>query len=76
MCFSNRDPEGVRVLSPGVYGLSNSLIDSPWQKVDQGKKRFSDIISSPSHTLTDDLLALLSDDTRYISYTSITMAPT
>ena len=65
MCFSNRDPECVRVLSPGTYGLSNSLINSPWQKVDKGKKMFSDIISSPSQTLTDDLLGLLSDDTWY-----------
>ncbi len=34
--ISNREP-AARVLSPGVYGLSNHLIDTPWPKV-QGLK--------------------------------------
>ncbi|MGI9173780.1 MAG: NRDE family protein, partial [Rhodothermales bacterium] len=35
--FSNREGT-VRMLGPGVYGLSNHLLDTPWPKVEQGKK--------------------------------------
>ena len=34
--FSNREGT-VRMLGPGVYGLSNHLLDTPWPKVEQGK---------------------------------------
>ncbi len=36
--FSNRDPAGTpRRLEPGLYGLSNHLLDTPWPKVESGK---------------------------------------
>ncbi|MBM3391458.1 MAG: NRDE family protein [Betaproteobacteria bacterium] len=35
-CFSNCG-EGERRLEPGIYGLSNHLLDTPWPKVVQGK---------------------------------------
>jgi uncharacterized protein with NRDE domain len=34
--LSNRDP-GMNTLSPGVYGVSNALLDTPWPKVVRGK---------------------------------------
>ena len=34
--FSNREGT-VRMLAPGVYGLSNHLLDTPWPKVERGK---------------------------------------
>ena len=34
--FSNREGH-QRPLKPGVYGLSNHLLDSPWPKVTSGK---------------------------------------
>ncbi|XP_064404620.1 transport and Golgi organization protein 2 homolog [Halichondria panicea] len=60
---SNYDPSGSRLLGPGVYGLSNSTLDSPWHKVKRGKETFADIVKSPDSNLTDRLLKLLSDDT-------------
>jgi uncharacterized protein with NRDE domain len=30
--------EDVAVLAPGVYGLSNHLLDTPWPKVERGKR--------------------------------------
>ena len=36
--FSNREG-AVRELSPGIYGLSNHLLDVPWPKVRVGKAR-------------------------------------
>jgi uncharacterized protein with NRDE domain len=35
-CFSNCG-EGERRLVPGIYGLSNHLLDTPWPKVVRGK---------------------------------------
>lgn len=44
--FSNR-AEGVRELNPGLYGLSNHLLDTPWPKVDNGKARLRDSLAHP-----------------------------
>lgn len=41
--FSNRGGE-IRELSPGFYGLSNALLDTPWQKVNQSKKRLKECL--------------------------------
>ena len=35
--FSNRNG-GVKELAPGLYGLSNHLLDTPWPKVKLGKR--------------------------------------
>ena len=49
-----------RILPPGVYGLSNHLLDTAWPKVDRAKSRLANAL----HRLPDDeaLLALLRDD--------------
>lgn len=44
--FSNRDGE-VRRLDPGIYGLSNHLLDTPWPKVSELKPRFDAAIREP-----------------------------
>jgi uncharacterized protein with NRDE domain len=58
--FSNREGR-ARALGPGVYGLSNHLLDTPWPKVTSGKSALSALrISDPSE-LIPNLFALLSD---------------
>jgi uncharacterized protein with NRDE domain len=49
-----------RVLEPGIYGLSNHLLDTPWPKVQRAKSSLGTALSS----LPDDaaLLQLLRDD--------------
>ena len=37
--FSSRDGPGTGRLSPGIHGLSNHLLDTPWPKVTRGKLR-------------------------------------
>jgi len=57
---SNRG-DGVRRLEPGVYGVANDLLDTPWPKVTAGKAALERVLrSGPS---LGNLLALL-DDTR------------
>lgn len=41
--LSNR-AEGVRRLEPGVYGLSNHLLDTPWPKVLRAKRSLADAL--------------------------------
>lgn len=57
--FSNRDDGEGRNLSPGIYGLSNHLLDTPWPKVARGKSDFAESLRS----LPDDapLFRLLRD---------------
>jgi uncharacterized protein with NRDE domain len=56
--YSNRDGE-VRKLRPGIYGLSNHLLDTPWPKVAELKPRFSAAITEPLNP--DAIRKLLAD---------------
>jgi uncharacterized protein with NRDE domain len=57
--LSNRE-DGKRSLSPGIYGLSNALLDGPWDKVERIKERLGELIR---HDLVDvESLARLMDD--------------
>jgi uncharacterized protein with NRDE domain len=49
-----------RLLAPGIYGLSNHLLDTPWPKVQRAKSQLAQAIGNlPDETA---LLALLRDD--------------
>jgi uncharacterized protein with NRDE domain len=48
-----------RELGPGIYGLSNHLLDTPWPKVQTAKSRLSTALSELE--TTDAALALLRD---------------
>lgn len=43
--LSNRE-DGKRKLAAGVYGLSNALLDGPWDKVERSKKKLRNLISN------------------------------
>jgi uncharacterized protein with NRDE domain len=60
-CLSNRD-DAAMMLSPGVYGLSNHLLDTPWPKVQQGKRALREALADGAKPdrLIDTLLAALS----------------
>ena len=49
-----------RELGPGIYGLSNHLLDTPWPKVQTAKNRLQAALSGLTDTAP--LLALLRDD--------------
>ena len=62
--FSNREGE-PRALAPGIYGLSNHLLDTPWPKVTAGKAAVSALVrTSAAPELMAQLFDLLSDPTR------------
>ena len=61
--FSNKGdrPSG---LAPGIYGLSNHLLDTPWPKVTTTKTAFDSLLRESSAELVDALFSLLSDRSR------------
>ena len=57
--FSNR---GMQMrLAPGIYGLSNSLLDVYWPKVVLGKKKLGDLLDKKVTPTTEAIFKLLSD---------------
>ncbi len=58
---SNRAEEFARRLSPGVYGLSNEFLDTPWPKLRRVRRRFDAWLGDPGNGTAADLFALLDD---------------
>jgi uncharacterized protein with NRDE domain len=61
--LNNSQPDGAggpRRLEPGIYGLSNALLDTPWPKVELGKARLRELLAGakPDH---DSLLEVVAD---------------
>ncbi len=56
--LSNRG-DGVSRVKPGVHGLSNHLLDTPWPKVEKGKSRFAALLGKPFDA--EAMLGLLDD---------------
>lgn len=57
--FSNRYEAHIE-LEPGVYGLSNHLLNTGWPKVERGKELFEKVLHS-KNPFEDELFALLKD---------------
>jgi uncharacterized protein with NRDE domain len=60
--YSNRG-KGIRKLSPGIYGLSNHLLDTPWPKVVKGKDQLAKLISQNILPEPEEFFAMLGDRT-------------
>jgi len=52
---------GGRHLEPGIYGLSNHLLDTPWPKVNKGKEAFKKILSPGNNPAPSTLFKMLTD---------------
>ncbi len=60
--YSNRG-ESVR-LTPGIHGMSNHLLDTPWPKVDWGKQALERLLAGDQHPSPEALLDLLASRSR------------
>ena len=61
--YSNRGPNAPTSLAPGVYGLSNHLLDTPWPKLTRTRERFTRALHEPEVSI-EELFAMLADRTR------------
>lgn len=57
--YTNRRDHGPRSLSPGIYGLSNAFLDTPWPKVVRAVSAFACALAS--RVDAESLLALMAD---------------
>lgn len=57
---ANRAPEFARTLAPGICGLSNHLLDTPWPKLARTRMRFGRIVSQAEPSI-DELEEMLAD---------------
>ena len=63
--FSNRgdgDERNGKPLAPGIYGISNSLLDAPWPKVVRTKAQFASLLCQAAPD--DAYFEMLADTTR------------
>ncbi len=63
--FSNRggdDARNGKLLEPGIYGISNSLLDAPWPKVVRTKAQFASLLCQGAPE--DAYFEMLADTTR------------
>lgn len=57
--FTNRRKQGPRPLAPGIYGLSNAFLDTPWPKVTRAVGRIACALAN--RVDADALLAIMAD---------------
>ncbi|MRR36164.1 NRDE family protein [bacterium] len=50
-------------VAPGIHGLSNHLLDTPWPKVTRGKQALAELLTAGGELAPDDLFAILADRT-------------
>lgn len=61
VCYYSNCGDEPRRLAPGIYGLSNHLLDTPWPKVARGKSALAEALQGlPGN---EALFELLRDDT-------------
>jgi uncharacterized protein with NRDE domain len=62
---SNRADQFARPLPPGIYGLSNEFLDTPWPKLVRVRARFMDLLAAPladeRERFIDQLVDMLAD---------------
>ena len=60
--YSNRAGQ-PRALPPGLYGLSNHLLDTPWPKLRRGLTMLQNLLEQSPDPVSDELLKILTDRT-------------
>jgi uncharacterized protein with NRDE domain len=58
--LSNRGPGAARI-APGVHGLSNHLLNTPWPKIERSKRALEALLDTDEDTLTAGLFRILAD---------------
>ena len=61
LVYVNNSERLCRKLGPGIYGLSNGLLDAPWPKVLKSKQALTALLQSGEALTVDQLLNLMQD---------------
>jgi len=63
LCYYSNRLDRPRELEPGLYGLSNHLLETPWPKVTRAKKLFAPLLSKTEAPGRNRLFRILEDRT-------------
>jgi uncharacterized protein with NRDE domain len=61
---SNRANHFATPLPPGIYGLSNEFLDTPWPKLQRVRRRFDALLMQGGEVSEEELFAILADPTQ------------
>ncbi|MEZ0372655.1 MAG: NRDE family protein, partial [Candidatus Sericytochromatia bacterium] len=64
MYTSNQPGAQPRLLTPGIYGVSNAGLNTPWPKVEEAKVEFTRLLARREPDI-DAMMALMASRTRY-----------
>ena len=53
----------VRLLPPGLHGLRNHFLNTPWPKVEQGKKRLEVLLNNKNSLQNESFFEIMGDQT-------------
>lgn len=59
--YSNK-ANGIQKLTPGIFGISNHLLNTPWPKVKKGKADLQNLLEVSKVMRHEDLLKILEDN--------------
>lgn len=59
--YSNKSGQPPAALAPGIYGLSNHFLDTPWPKVNASKQALEALLQRRPDPNPEELLQLLQD---------------
>ncbi|HEX2769677.1 MAG TPA: NRDE family protein [Geobacteraceae bacterium] len=59
LCWFSNHSALPQFLEPGIHGLSNHLLDTPWPKVSHGKEALERLVAPGKNIESDALLAIL-----------------
>jgi uncharacterized protein with NRDE domain len=62
--YSNRGSEKPLKLSPGLHGLSNNLLNTPWPKIERGKEVLSSYLLQTEYPDPEDIFRILMDQSK------------
>jgi len=57
--------DNIKKLKPGLFGLCNHLLDTPWPKVEKGKAAFSALLDGKQTIDIEDIFSILENRTFY-----------
>ena len=59
--YVNNQEEKAWRLEPGIFGLSNGLLNSSWPKIDRGREVLTSLLDTPQALHTDALIDMMGD---------------
>ena len=61
LVYVNNAEQVSRERPPGIYGVSNSLLDAPWPKIEKTRNGLSKLMAAPVRPTVDQLIELMGD---------------